>query len=196
VVWCGRRGSRRFDEIVRAYEWTEVGSTIAQPIDYYWQFRGRPEGPEPGLRREQPSRRRLLPTGGRLHPHGTRRVLDRSGTAGTGAPRDVVGPFHPHQRAEPACPDHGAVDPPSLRHDLDHEHQPDVSDAVSEHRRRRENHTSSPASVRCQTRRTVGRNASTSQSDRQAGAGSASASAHADVREVIPMACCHNHHKI
>jgi hypothetical protein len=36
---------RAFGEIVRASEWTEVGSTIAQPIDYYRQFRGRPEGP-------------------------------------------------------------------------------------------------------------------------------------------------------
>lgn len=35
---------RAFDEIVRAHEWAEGASSIEQPIDYYRQFRGRPEG--------------------------------------------------------------------------------------------------------------------------------------------------------
>jgi hypothetical protein len=36
---------RAFDEIVKAHEWAEGANSIAQPIEYYRQFRGRPEGP-------------------------------------------------------------------------------------------------------------------------------------------------------
>ncbi|UJW32503.1 hypothetical protein L3Q67_01560 [Saccharothrix sp. AJ9571] len=36
---------RAFDEIVRAHEWFGEVNEIAPPIDYYRQFRGRPEGP-------------------------------------------------------------------------------------------------------------------------------------------------------
>ncbi|MBE1579690.1 hypothetical protein ACFORH_31730 [Amycolatopsis roodepoortensis] len=36
---------RSFDDIVRAHEWFGHADSIAQPIDYYRQFRGRPEGP-------------------------------------------------------------------------------------------------------------------------------------------------------
>ncbi|MEU3622491.1 hypothetical protein [Amycolatopsis coloradensis] len=36
---------RAFDQIVRAHEWAGGAGSIAQPIDYYRQFRGRPDGP-------------------------------------------------------------------------------------------------------------------------------------------------------
>ncbi|OKJ91945.1 hypothetical protein AMK34_33620 [Amycolatopsis sp. CB00013] len=36
---------RAFDEIVKTHEWSESAGSITQPIDYYRQFRGRPEGP-------------------------------------------------------------------------------------------------------------------------------------------------------
>lgn len=36
---------RLFDEIVKAQEWSGEPSSITQAIDYYRQFRGRPEGP-------------------------------------------------------------------------------------------------------------------------------------------------------
>ncbi|MBB5850268.1 hypothetical protein ACFQ05_23945 [Amycolatopsis umgeniensis] len=36
---------RAFDEIVRAHAWAGHANSIAQPIEYYSKFRGRPEGP-------------------------------------------------------------------------------------------------------------------------------------------------------